>query len=110
MRDSQIDTMRAAADAAPSPLAALLRIGDALRDDALGHDTRGNTLYELEATLAAAQSADGLHAARQRQRAEQTALLEDLVRQAQEAGELDPHADPHALAFALEAWSLGMHR
>jgi len=110
LRDAQIDTMRAAADAAPSPLAALLRVGDALRDDALGHDTRNNSLDELEATLAAARSTDGLHAARQRQRAEQTALLEDLVRQAQSAGELEPTADPHALAFALEAWSLGMHQ
>ncbi len=110
LRDSQIDTMRAAADAAPSPLAALLRVGDALRDDALGHDARDNTLYELEATLAAARSTDGLHAARQRQRTEQTALLEDLVRQAQAAGELDVQADPRALAFALEAWSLGMHQ
>ena len=106
LRDTQTETMRAAANSASSPLAALFRVGDALRDDALRRDS----LNELEAMFAEIRRTNGLNPMQRRQREEQVAFLEDLVQRAQSAGELQSHAEPHALALALEAWSLGVRQ
>ncbi len=108
LHEARTDAIRRAARE-PSPLAALLRIGEELSGDPHRPEARDASIDELERTLRAAHAPDGLAAVeRRRLRDEELGLLEDLVRRAQAAGEIAAHSDPRALALTLHAWSIGL--
>lgn len=88
-----------------SPLQALVRVG---RRAWIEMDDRDSLICEVQMALAAARDPDdfGVDLTKNRQIIHD--LLEQKVREAQAAGEIDPNADPAALTVILEACTSGI--
>ncbi len=73
-------------------------------------EAREITILALETTLAAARQSGELGAQHRQMRKAEIKMLEQCVRQAQDAGEIDPAVDGRALAVMLLACHLGAHQ
>jgi AcrR family transcriptional regulator len=99
---------QAAASNTETPLHALLRVGRNAWDEL--HEYRPEHLVlGLEATLAAARRPESVPAEHRESELAVVEMLEDLIRQAQAAGEIDPALDARALALLLQACHIGCH-
>ena len=93
-----------------SVLHALLSAVQAVWAGLKSEKAREETILSLETTLAAARQSAELGAERRHMRKAEITMLEQCVRQAQEAGEIDPAVDGRALAVMLLACHLGAHQ
>ncbi len=93
------------ADSADSPLAALQRIGRRVWVD---HDDRDVLICELQMSLSAARDPQDFGLDLSRHRRQTRELLEEMVRAAQDAGEIDPGIDPTTLAVILQSTTAGI--
>ncbi len=89
---------------------ALLGAVQAVWADLKSDKAREESILGLETTLAAARQSAELGAERRLMRKAEINMLEQCVRQAQEAGEIDPAVDGRALAVMLLACHLGAHQ
>ena len=89
---------------------ALLSAVQAVWADLKSEKAREETILALETTLAAARQSAELGAERRQMRKAEIEMLEQCVRQAQEAGEIDPAVGGRALAVMLLACHLGAHQ
>ena len=96
-----------AAAATESPLEALLEVGRGVWEDMSGPGGREDTLLALETVLVGARHAPELAAERRGAVLEVVGLVEQVVHQAQAAGEIDPGINARALANTLLACSFG---
>lgn len=91
----------------PSPVAALRAVGRKAWSWLKEEGAREQTIMNLEMSLAAARRPDELGPEQGRMVADTLGFIEQLVLQAQAAGELDTSLDAHALAQTLLASHVG---
>jgi TetR/AcrR family transcriptional regulator, transcriptional repressor of aconitase len=105
--DRNQQLFRAEAESAPTPFAALERIG---RRIWIEQDDRDDLICEVQMALAAAREPDdfGLDLSRNRQAIRD--LLEEMVRASQDSGEIDPNINPSTLALLLQAATGGIQK
>jgi len=97
---------RAAAET-ESPIESLLEVGRGVWDQMKEPSGREDTLLSLETVLVGARHSPELAAEQKAAVLEVVGLVEQVVRRAQAAGELDPQIDALALANTLLACSFG---
>jgi AcrR family transcriptional regulator len=93
-----------------SPFETLAAIGRALGTSFGEAGFAEEVMCHLEATLAGARDPDGLGVRLRATTDMVCGALEDLVRAAQAAGEIQPGVDPRALALVLDAFVLGLRQ
>ncbi len=90
---------------AASPLDALAQVG---RRVWVEQDDRNALICEIQMTLTAARDPEDLGVNLKQTRDAVRDMLQGLVLQAQDAGEIDRNVDPHHLAVILQATTMGM--
>ena len=106
--DHHRELFRADVPADTSPLNVLLAKGRMVWDEIGTAEGREHTIVGMECALAAARYAEGIAAGRRIMWHSGIDFAEELLRQAQAAGEVDPTLDRHALAVTLLASWVGM--
>lgn len=102
------ERFQAAATNADSPLRALLAIGRDAWDELHEHKPE-HLVLGLETSLAASRRPDSVPDEHREGELAVVEMMEDLIRQAQAAGEVDPAIDARGLALMLQACHVGCH-
>lgn len=101
---ANVETFAQASAEAPSPLAALFAVGEAVT----GHESAADCGMWMEATLASIRDPESIAPRHSAVKKRIHALIEGILRDAQAAGEVDPALDVTALATLLFATSTGL--
>lgn len=99
---------RVAEETPGSPLERIFALGRTVWEQRKQPSAAASIILQLETTLASARNPGSLGAERRTMRQECFGMVETFVKQAQDAGELDPEIDARALATALVACSDGL--